>query len=322
MTRWARWSSDPSSCSGAPALPLRGAGGACSRAAVLFAAVIAVGSLVFFGFVGQPLTFLCLPPDDLGGVSLRPARDGCRDRDPVDPGDLGHRARPRAVRRWTTERGAAALAGISRHDGRDEHHDRRRRGGAKAGRGSAGPPGVHRGVLRRRHHQQDARRRGHELERGRGATLRLHRDRGDRPIDLDHHPARSSQRAAPHPGAAQAGRAHPALRDGAHSEGRHARSGLGHGVAAPELVRQHHRRLRDRPRRDREEASRSDPARGGEAAVGREPGGGRRARDQQSAHRRLGRAPAAGARRPAPARACGSRRCSRRSSASARSSCA
>jgi PAS domain S-box-containing protein len=28
----------------------------------LFAAVIAVGSLVFFGFVGQPLTFLCLPP--------------------------------------------------------------------------------------------------------------------------------------------------------------------------------------------------------------------------------------------------------------------
>jgi PAS domain S-box-containing protein len=30
--------------------------------AVLFAAVITVGSLVFFGFVGQPLTFLCLPP--------------------------------------------------------------------------------------------------------------------------------------------------------------------------------------------------------------------------------------------------------------------
>jgi PAS domain S-box-containing protein len=30
--------------------------------AALFAAVIMVGSLVFFGFVGQPLTFLCLPP--------------------------------------------------------------------------------------------------------------------------------------------------------------------------------------------------------------------------------------------------------------------
>src|SRR6266581_6459522 len=30
--------------------------------AALFAAVIVVGSLVFFGFVGQPLTFLCLPP--------------------------------------------------------------------------------------------------------------------------------------------------------------------------------------------------------------------------------------------------------------------
>jgi PAS domain S-box-containing protein len=28
----------------------------------LFAAVIAAGALVFFGFVGQPLTFLCLPP--------------------------------------------------------------------------------------------------------------------------------------------------------------------------------------------------------------------------------------------------------------------
>src|SRR5262249_49019837 len=28
----------------------------------LFAAVISTGALVFFGFVGQPLTFLCLPP--------------------------------------------------------------------------------------------------------------------------------------------------------------------------------------------------------------------------------------------------------------------
>lgn len=28
----------------------------------LFAAVVAAGALVFFGFVGQPLTFLCLPP--------------------------------------------------------------------------------------------------------------------------------------------------------------------------------------------------------------------------------------------------------------------
>jgi PAS domain S-box-containing protein len=28
----------------------------------LFATVVAVGALVFFGFVGQPLTFLCLPP--------------------------------------------------------------------------------------------------------------------------------------------------------------------------------------------------------------------------------------------------------------------
>jgi PAS domain S-box-containing protein len=30
--------------------------------AALFATVMAVGALVFFGFVGQPLTFLCLPP--------------------------------------------------------------------------------------------------------------------------------------------------------------------------------------------------------------------------------------------------------------------
>jgi len=32
------------------------------EAAGLFATVIAAGTLVFFGFVGQPLTFLCLPP--------------------------------------------------------------------------------------------------------------------------------------------------------------------------------------------------------------------------------------------------------------------
>ncbi|MGH7302996.1 MAG: MASE1 domain-containing protein [Candidatus Rokuibacteriota bacterium] len=32
------------------------------ESAGLFAAVLAVGTLVFFGFVGQPLTFFCLPP--------------------------------------------------------------------------------------------------------------------------------------------------------------------------------------------------------------------------------------------------------------------
>src|SRR5206468_7836421 len=38
----------------------------------LFATVVAVGALVFFGFVGQPLTFLCVPPLVWAAFRFRP----------------------------------------------------------------------------------------------------------------------------------------------------------------------------------------------------------------------------------------------------------
>src|SRR5215831_2132389 len=60
-TPWARWWSGRPWCCGARAATTRGAGRAGSGIG-LFATVVAVGALVFFGVVGQPLTFLCLPP--------------------------------------------------------------------------------------------------------------------------------------------------------------------------------------------------------------------------------------------------------------------
>src|SRR5215831_4097313 len=197
---------------------------------------------------GRAAAHVSLPATPgLDGVPLRPSRDGGCDRDPVRPGDLGHDPRPGSLRRRSAERGLAATAGLPRHDGGDQHHDCRGRGGAKARRGGPGTSGLDRGILRRRHREWHARGRRHELERGCRAPLRLLGRGGGRPADLDHHSARSPQRAAPRPGAAQAWRARAALRDRAPAKGRHARTGVGRDLAAAQPIRRRHRRLRDQP---------------------------------------------------------------------------
>ena len=122
----------------------------------------------------------------------------------------GHRCRhsprdrlsgPGLDRRRARRLGAAAPLRLRQRGRLVPHRPRAARRAPAAARGRSAPEQArgargHRPELGRRHHRQDARRHHHQLERGGGASLRLHRGRGDRPLDRDHRAAGPPRRAS------------------------------------------------------------------------------------------------------------------------------
>src|SRR6266508_6296331 len=65
---------------------------------------------------GLPARFLVRPDARLGGVSIRPARDGNGRLRPLNAGPLGHPAGPRALCEWHAERVAPLASDLHGRD--------------------------------------------------------------------------------------------------------------------------------------------------------------------------------------------------------------